>query len=90
VILPLLYTEEEIPPELLTHIPTEDLSAPMRETAHALFGRDHNPALYATSGLYQQGLLQIHHDFCLNARAGCTRCALAAWLTEAANPKPSE
>ena len=82
VILPLLATDGEIPSELLAHLPPEDLSAPMRETAHALFSRDHNPALYATNGLYQQGLLQIHHDFCLNARAGCTHCALAAKLTE--------
>jgi hypothetical protein len=52
----------------------------MRETANALFSRDHNPALYAGNGLLQQGLLQIHHDFCLNARAGCANCALAQAL----------
>ncbi len=88
VILPL--TEGELPAELLNHLPPEDISAPMRETAHALFGRDHNPALYATNGLYQQGLLQIHHDFCLNARAGCAHCALSAKLSETPlSPDPS-
>lgn len=80
VVLPLLAAEGEFPEELSSHLPTEDISAPMREVANALFSRDHNPALYAASGLYQQGLLQIHHDFCLNARAGCVNCALAAEL----------
>lgn len=80
VVLPLLGAVGAYPAALADHLPSEDLSAPMRETANALFSRDHNPALYATSGLYQQGLLQIHHDFCLNARAGCADCALAAAL----------
>ena len=80
VILPLQAATGEFPAALACHLPPEDISAPMREVANALFSRDHNPALYATRGLYQQGLLQIHHDFCLNARAGCTHCALAAGL----------
>ena len=82
VVLPLLAAEDTFPAALAEHLPTEDISAPMRETASALFSRDHNPALYATRGLYQQGLMQIHHDFCLNARAGCAQCALAAALQE--------
>jgi len=80
VVLPMLGIEGDIPETLAQHLPPEDISAPMREVANALFSRDHNPALYATSGLYQQGLLQIHHDFCLNARAGCENCALAKQL----------
>ena len=80
VVLPFLAAAGEWPDSLARHLPSEDISAPMRETANALFSRDHNPALYATSGLRQQGLLQIHHDFCLNARAGCAGCALAAAL----------
>ena len=80
VILPMQAMEGSFPEALARQLPAEDLSAPMREVANALFSRDHNPALYATSGLLQQGLLQIHHDFCLNARAGCAECALAKAL----------
>jgi len=80
VVLPWLASEGDFPEVLADHLPPEDISAPMREVANALFSRDHNPAFYATSGLYQQGLLQIHHDFCLNARAGCAHCALAETL----------
>lgn len=86
VVLPLLATEQDLPDGWGEALPSEDLSAPMREAAYALFGRDHNPALYAAHGLYQQGLLQIHHDFCLNARAGCAGCALAAELRQGARP----
>jgi hypothetical protein len=80
VVLPFLAVDGDLPDELAAHLPPEDLSAPMREAANALFSRDHNPALYASRGLLQQGLLQIHHDFCLNARTGCACCALAAAL----------
>ncbi len=83
VILPMLAVEGVFPESLARHLPAEDISAPMREVANALFSRDHNPALYATSGLYQQGLLQIHHDFCLNSRDGCKHCALAAEIGKA-------
>ena len=58
-------------------IPSETISAPMRTMANRLFGRDHNPsALYASSGLRQQGLLQIFADFCLSAKSGCDGCAM--------------
>jgi hypothetical protein len=80
VVLPFLAGHGDFPDALAQHLPTEDLSAPMRDAANALFGRDHNPALYAARGLLQQGLLQIHHDFCLNARAGCANCSLAETL----------
>ncbi len=82
VVLPLLATEGDFPAELARNLPPEDLSAPMREAANVLFSRDHNPALYAAAGLEQQGLLQIHHDFCLNARTGCGHCALAEELAQ--------
>lgn len=81
VVLPLLIAEGVADDSLAEHLPSEDISAPMRETANALFSRDHNPSLYATSGLCQQGLLQIHHDFCLTARAGCQGCAFAERLS---------
>ncbi len=60
---------------LLKELPPEDDNRFIRHTAHALFGHDHNPTLYR-SGLRQQGLLQIFHDFCLNSRNGCAECAL--------------
>ncbi len=81
VVIPWLAAEERLDPAVLDHLPPEDLSAPVRATAFRLFGRDHNPALlYANNGLRIQGLLQIHADFCLSARAGCTDCPLAEAL----------
>lgn len=65
---------------LLSHLPPEDIGAPAREAAVRLFGRDHNPSLYARSGLCQQGLLAIHRDFCLRVSGGCAKCPLAAYL----------
>lgn len=60
---------------LLTHLPAEAGNALTRQTAHVLFGRDHNPALHRT-GLRRQGLLQIFHDFCLAHGADCRNCPL--------------
>ena len=85
VVVPyLVCLQPETADALLPALPTEEINAPVRATAAHLFGRDHNPALYATSGLMQQGLLQIHADFCLNAHSGCANCALAAAL----DPQP--
>jgi len=67
-------------PEVLAVLPGEDDNLHTRHTAHALFGRDHNPALYRR-GLRQQGLLQIFHDFCLNSRNGCSECAFPTALS---------
>jgi hypothetical protein len=80
VVLPLAAAEEALPSGTLGHLPPEDLSSPMRLTALHLFGRDHNPSLYSGNGLLQQGLLQIHLDFCLNAKPGCDACNLYAAL----------
>jgi hypothetical protein len=67
---------------VLHDLPAEEDNSLLRQTAFNLFGRDFNPALYST-GLCQQGLLQIFHDFCLHAHAGCQDCAfpraLANW-----------
>jgi hypothetical protein len=68
----------------LEDLPAEDDNRLIRHTAHAIFGRDHAPSLYR-SGLRQQGLLQIFHDFCLNARNGCRACTLPELL---AHQKP--
>ena len=58
---------------LLRALPPEEDNALVAQTAHALLGRDHNPALYRTA-LRQQGLLQVFHDFCLNDRSHCESC----------------
>lgn len=72
--------------ERLARIPDwlepEDLNAPVRLTAFRLLGRDHNPALYEGNGLLVQGLLQIHHDYCLTVHPDCGDCTLARALED--------
>ncbi len=80
VVVPFAAAEGRLPSAVLDHLPTEDVSAPMRLAANHLLGRDHNPALYARDGLLQQGLIQIHLDFCLTARPGCDACRLCVAL----------
>jgi hypothetical protein len=64
-------------------LPPEDISSPVRLTAFRLFGRDHNPAaLYATNGLFIQGLIQIHRDFCLLVHPACEDCGMVAVESE--------
>ena len=64
---------------VLRALPAEDDNRFIRHMAHALFGHDHNPNLYRT-GLRQQGLLQVFHDFCLDGSGGCKACRLPAAL----------
>ena len=80
VLLPARLAETPLPADAIPVLPPETLSAPMRETARRLFGPGHDPALYAASGLRQQGLLQIWHNFCLATRSGCETCKLPARL----------
>ncbi len=82
VLIPFKAVEGTLPEGWADQLPPEDLSAPMRLTANHLFGRDHNPALYNGNGLLQQGLLQIHTDFCLNAKPGCEDCPLCSALRD--------
>ena len=56
----------------------EDVSAPVRQMAFRLLGRDHNPALYARNGLLIQGLLHLHHTFCRATDPACATCPLIA------------
>ena len=58
----------------LDALPGEDVSQPMREAWHRLTGtlRD-----LPKGGLRQQGLLQIHADFCANPALSCQTCPLA-------------
>jgi hypothetical protein len=77
VIIPFIAAEGLLPEEAICYLPPEDISSPMRLTALHLFGRDHNPAaFYMDNGLLQQGLIQIHLDFCLNAASDCEGCSL--------------
>jgi len=55
----------------------EDVSAPVRQMAFRLLGRDHNPALYARNGLLIQGFLHLHRIFCRTEPA-CATCPLAS------------
>ena len=79
VLVPFLTAMGDDTAPLLPHLPPEQMNALIRQTAHALFGRDHNPSLYRT-GLCRQGLIQIFHDFCLNNRDNCQTCPLAEAL----------
>ena len=84
LLLPILAATDALPAPP-GHLPPEDISAPMRTAANHLFGRDHNPAMYANDGLLQQGLLQIFSDFCLQAKCGCDGCALPGFLKRTAS-----
>ncbi|MBN1556966.1 MAG: DUF2851 family protein [Lentisphaerae bacterium] len=79
VVLPFLAVQGRTVTPLLDVLPAGQDNALLRETAHALFGRDHDPALYR-DGIRRQGLLQIFHDFCLNNRNACRDCPLPAAL----------
>jgi hypothetical protein len=81
VLLPFVAAEGLLPEGVVCYLPPEDISSPMRLTALHLFGRDHNPLVfYADNGLLQQGLIQVHLDFCLNADPNCENCALCRSL----------
>ncbi len=60
---------------LARECPAEASNSITRHTAHALLGRDAPDSLYST-GLRQQGLIQIFNDFCSHPGA-CRRCAFA-------------
>lgn len=66
---------------LLDALPPEESNELIRQTALRLFGPDHSPTLYR-SGLQRQGLIQIHHDFCLGDRTRCVVCPLPRTLDQ--------
>lgn len=82
VVIPFLACTKTDISNLLKSLPPEQENTHMRCAAHALFGRDHNPALYNTNGLRQQGLMQIFHDFCLPDRTACKECPLPKSLQQ--------
>ena len=64
---------------LLADLPAEEPNELIRQTALRLFGQDHSPRLYR-SGLRRQGLVQIHHDYCLGDRSLCAACPFPSAL----------
>jgi hypothetical protein len=64
---------------LLDNLPAEETNELIQQTALRLFGPDHTPRLYR-SGLRRQGLIQIHHDYCLGDRSLCANCPFPAQL----------
>lgn len=83
VVVPFMMARGETMTPYIDALPTEADNAHHRQTRNALFGRDHNPSLFRT-GLVQQGLLQVLHDFCLNARQDCRGCRFVEALTRSA------
>lgn len=82
IVIPFLAASGAVPwPEAsaLRRLPAEEDNALIRQAAAAVLGRDRNPAISRT-GLRQQGLIQIFHDFCLNDRSACRECPFPAAL----------
>lgn len=69
---------------MLEILPAEETNELIKQTALRLFGQDHAPRLYR-SGLRRQGLIQIHHDYCLGDRTLCAGCPFPKTL-ESLNP----
>lgn len=82
VVVPLLMAENRFNPDCLKTLPGEASNQQTTETAYRLLGRDHNPALYRSSGLRMQGLLEIWNGFCLSTKSACADCPLATALRE--------
>ncbi|MFH0954097.1 MAG: DUF2851 family protein [Verrucomicrobiota bacterium] len=83
VFIPFLASQSKTvpaPSNLLGQVCEEGDNGLVRQTAFSLFGRDYPPSL-CRSGLRQQGLLQIFHDFCLNDRSRCASCELPEMLS---------
>ena len=68
---------------LIDALPAEEPNELIRQTALRLFGQDHSPRLYR-SGLRRQGLIQIHHDYCLGDRTLCAACPFPKTLEASA------
>lgn len=77
VLIPFARAEERLP-RIPEWIFPEDINSTVRLMAFRLFGRDHNPALYARNGLLIQGLIHIHRTCCLAVHPDCSECALCS------------
>jgi len=73
---------------VLKQLPAEASNKLIKDTALRLFGRDHSPRLYS-SGLRRQGLIQIHHDYCLGDRTLCASCPFPATLNTFSTESPA-
>lgn len=60
---------------LLAKLPAEEANQVIRLSAERFFGADHAPRLYR-SGLCRQGLIHLHHTYCLGDRTACASCPL--------------
>lgn len=74
-VLPMLAATGHDISMLARECPAESSNSITRHTAHALLGRDVSSRLYST-GLRQQGLIQVFNDFCSHPGA-CRRCEFA-------------
>ena len=83
VAVPLLMAENRLDAALCRALPAEAVNEQASETAFRLLGRDHNPAVYAKSGLRLQGLLEICNGFCLSTKTQCADCGFARSLAKA-------
>lgn len=84
VLIPILSAEDEASPALFHAIPGEAVNEQIKEAAFRLLGRDHNPAIYTSSGLRMQGLLEIWNGFCLSTKSQCADCRLASAMRKSA------
>ena len=83
VVVPLMLAESRLEPEIACALPAEAVNEQAAETAYRLLGRDHNPAVYAKSGLRIQGLLEICNGYCLSTKTQCADCGFAQALGRA-------
>lgn len=89
VVAPLLMAENRFNSTCLKTLPGEAANQQTTETAYRLLGRDHNPALYRSSGLMMQGLLEIWNGFCLSTKSACADCPLVEALRQSNNKGPA-
>ncbi|MCB1070453.1 MAG: DUF2851 family protein [Kiritimatiellae bacterium] len=76
------------PPEALIgldSLPAEGTTSVLKQAAFYLFGPD-MPSIYLKSGLRQQGLLHLFHEFCLRDRTRCVSCLFPGLLGQADSP----
>lgn len=89
VVVPLFMAENRFNSSGLKTLPGEAANQQTTETAYRLLGRDHNPALYRSSGLMMQGLLEIWNGFCLSTKSACADCPLAEALRQSNKKGPA-
>ncbi len=89
VVIPLLESENRLTAELYHTIPGEAANEQTKEAAFRILGRDHNPAIYRSSGVMMQGLLEIWNGFCLSTKSQCADCPLAEAIGKSIKKVPT-